>query len=96
MLTFFITNKEIILSIIGAFVALTVSKLPDPRSFEGEWYYAPYYAFFEIATTYLTIGSWNKFGLGKLAIFEQHPKLSETPKPMTFTDPNFFKYNENT
>ncbi len=94
LIAFLLANKEVFLSVFGMFAALTFSKFPDPRKYEDEWYYAPYYAFFTIATTYLSVGSWDKFGLGKLSLFKQHPKLEEVPKPLTFTHPDFFKYNE--
>ena len=91
-----IANKTLLFGVGAGFFILTVSKLPDPRKFEGKWYYALYYAAFVVAN-WLSVGAWNRFGFKGFSLpFTVSPKLSETPHPLapTFTKPEFIKFDE--
>lgn len=99
MLAWLIAHKECIYATFGVpFIAFTLSKFPDPRLFEGKWYYAPYFGFFQMAT-YYSAGEWNKWGFGKASMpFTQTPKLSETIHPLleklSFSYPAFYLAEE--
>ncbi len=85
---------EILASLILPYVAFTLSKFPDPREFEGKWYYPFYYGFFMLATHYSS-GDWRKWGVGKPSLpFTQSPKLKEVEPPMAFTMPKFHEVGE--
>ena len=84
---FLITHKTEIYYGVMTFVALSVSKFPDPRRFETRWWHPAYYAFFTIAT-WVSGGEWNKWGgKFKFPFFSQEPKLENTPHPL-YTKPD--------
>jgi hypothetical protein len=79
------------------FVVFTIAKIPDPRLFEGRWFYPLYYAFFQVASRW-SASQWNKLGGVAKIPLSQVPRLKETPSPvqeLKFETPDMYPFDEN-